>query len=122
MINDENDEQDNEIENNNYDYYSLFHEDYVKTKLNELNDKGNEKNIYSDQIYLLSDKKKLEKKLILLTPSNIYIIEPKDASFNIIINKNEIKNIAISNKNLNILSLTDILFSLFFIIILNSSW
>ena len=96
--------EDLEIENNNYDYYSLYHEDFVKNKLNELKDKGNEKNIYSDQIYLLSDKKKLEKRLILLTPSNIYIIESKDANFVLIINKNEINKIVISNQNLNILS------------------
>ena len=96
--------QDQEIENNNYDYYSLFHEDFVKQKLNSTGDKGNEKNIYSDQIYLLSDKKRLDKRLILLTPSNLYIIESKDANFILTLSKNEISKIAISNQNLNILA------------------
>ena len=54
------------IENNNYDYYSLFHEDYVLRKLKELKDQANENNIYSDQIFLLTNGKKLEKRLILL--------------------------------------------------------
>ena len=96
--------EDQEIENNNYDYYSLFHEDFVRQKLNSTGDKGNEKNIYSDQIYLLSDKKKLDKRLILLTPSNLYIIESKDSNFVLTLNKNEINKIAISNQNLNILA------------------
>ena len=91
-----------EIEKNNYDYYSLFHEDFVLNKLKELKDDANERNIYSDQIYLLSGKK-LEKRLILLTPSYIYIIEPKDAKFEQIIEKNVIEKIGISNQNLNIL-------------------
>ena len=94
-----------EIENNNYDYCSLFHEQFIRQKLNDLKDKGNEKNIYSDEIYLLSDKKKvLEKRLILLTPTNIYIIESKDSKFLQIINKSEINRIDISNQNLNIIS------------------
>ena len=94
-----------EIENNNYDYYSLFHEDYVLRKLNQLNDKANEKNIYSDQIYLLTNGRKLEKRLILLTPSHIFIIEPKEAEFILIMEKTELAKIAISNQNLNILIL-----------------
>ena len=94
-----------EIENNNYDYYSLFHEDYVLRKLNQLNDKANEKNIYSDQIYLLTNGRKLEKRLILLTPSHIFIIEPKEAEFVLIMEKTELAKIAISNQNLNILIL-----------------
>ena len=97
--------KDQEIENNNYDYYSLFLEDYVKNKLNEEHDQANEKNIYSDQIFLLSDKKKLDKKLILLTPSNIFFIEEKGGVFSNKINRNEINRIAISNQNLNILAL-----------------
>jgi hypothetical protein len=97
--------QEQEIENNNYDYCSLFHEQFVITKLNSTGDKANEKNIYSDQIYLLSDKKKLEKRLILLTPSKIYFIDPKEAKFLLTINKDEIKQISISNQNLNILVL-----------------
>ena len=91
-----------EIEKNNYDYYSLFHEDFVLNKLKELKDDANERNIYSDQVYLLSGKK-LEKRLILLTPSYIYIIEQKDAKFEQIIEKNDIEKIGISNQNLNIL-------------------
>ena len=94
-----------EIENNNYDYYSLFHEDYVLRKLNQLNDKANEKNIYSDQIYLLTNGRKLEKRLILLTPSHIFIIEPKEAEFVLTMEKTELAKIAISNQNLNILIL-----------------
>ena len=98
-------EEQEKIENNNYDYCSLFHEDYVKKKLSQLNDNGNEKNIYSDEIYLLSDKKKsLEKRLMLLTPSYLYIIESKEAQFVLTLNKNEINKIAISNQNLNILA------------------
>ena len=92
-----------EIENNNYDYYSLFHEDYVLNKLKELGDNANEKNIYSDQIYLLIGGRKLEKRLILLTPSHLYIIEPKEPQFVLIMDKAEINKIAISNQNLNIL-------------------
>ena len=95
-----------EIENNNYDYCSLFHEDYVISKLHEKHDNANEKNIYSDQIFLFSkDKKKLEKKLILLTPSNIYIFEERNGQFNNSISKDEISKFAISNKNLNILTI-----------------
>ena len=97
-------EEQEKIENNNYDYCSLFHEDFVKNKLRTLQDNGNEKNIYSDQIFLLSDKKKLEKRLILLTPSYLYIIESKEAQFVLTLNKNEINKIAISNQNLNILA------------------
>ena len=91
-----------EIENNNYDYYSLFHEQYVLNKFREKKDNANEKNIYSDQIYLLNGKK-LEKRLILLTPSYVYIIDPKEAIFILIMEKSEIEKIAISNQNLNIL-------------------
>ena len=94
-----------EIEKNNYDYYSLFHEEYVLNKLHQLNDKANEKNIYSDQIYVLTNGKKLEKRLILLTPSHIFIIEPKEAQFVLIMEKTELEKIAISNQNLNILIL-----------------
>ena len=93
-----------EIENNNYDYYSLFHEDYVKAKLNAEKDNGNEKNIYSDQIYSLGDKKKLGKRLILLTPNKVYIIEEKSSVFDITLDKSQIDKILISNQNLNILA------------------
>ena len=91
------------IENNNYDYYSLFHEEYVLKKLNELKDNANESSIYSDQIFLLTNGKKLEKRLILLTPSHIYIIEPKEPQFILIMEKAQLEKIAISNLNLNIL-------------------
>ena len=46
-----NEKERQQIENNNYDYYSLFHESSVKLKLREKNDNANERNIYSDQIY-----------------------------------------------------------------------
>ena len=92
-----------QIENNNYDYYSLFHEDFVKQKLRQKKDNATEKDIYSDQIYLLTEKKKLEKRLLLITPTYIYIIEPKDARFEIIFDKSELDRIAISNLNLSIL-------------------
>ena len=91
-----------EIEKNNYDYYSLFHEDFVLNKLKQLKDDANERNIYSDRVYLLSGKK-LEKRLILLTPSYIYIIEPKDTKFEQVIERGDIEKIGISNQNLNIL-------------------
>ena len=92
-----------QIENNNFDYYSLFHEDFVKQKLRQKNDKSNEKDIYSDQIYLLTEKKKLEKRLLLITLDNIYIIEPKDSRFEIIFEKKELEKIALSNQNYSIL-------------------
>ena len=92
-----------QIENNNFDYYSLFHEDFVKQKLRQKNDKSNEKDIYSDQIYLLTEKKKLEKRLLLITLENIYIIEPKDSRFEIIFEKKELEKIALSNQNYSIL-------------------
>ena len=100
-----NEKERQQIENNNYDYYSLFHESSVKLKLREKNDNANERNIYSDQIYLLTEKKKLEKRLILLTPSYIYIIEPKEMRFEIIFEKTELEKLAISNLNLSILIL-----------------
>ena len=100
-----NEKEQQQIENNNYDYYSLFHESSVKLKLREKNDNANERNIYSDQIYLLTEKKKLEKRLILLTPSYIYIIEPKEMRFEIIFEKTELEKLAISNLNLSILIL-----------------
>ena len=95
--------EEQEIINNNNDYYSLFQETYVQDKLKEKKDNCDEKNIYSDQIYLLVNKKKLSQRLIMLTPSNIFIIEPKEARFTNIIEKKEISSIAISNKNLTIL-------------------
>ena len=96
--------KDQEIENNNYDYYSLYHEDYVKAKLRAEKDNGNEKNIYSDQIYSLGDKKKLEKRLILLTPNKVYIIEEKNSIFDTTLDKSQIDKIVISNQNLSILA------------------
>ena len=91
-------------ENNNNDYYSLFHEDKVRRLLNQKGDKAKENNIYSDQIYFVSNKKKLDKKLILLTPTNIYFLEKDNFNTILILNKNEISKVAVSNQNLNILS------------------
>ena len=71
--------------------------------MNELKDNANESSIYSDQIFLLTNGKKLEKRLILLTPSHIYIIEPKEPQFILIMEKAQLEKIAISNLNLNIL-------------------
>ena len=92
-----------QIENNNYDYYSLFHEDFVKQKLSQKKDNSTEKDICSDQIYLLTGKKKLEKRLLLITLNYIYIIEPKEPRFELIFDKSELDRIAISNLNLSIL-------------------
>ena len=92
-----------QIENNNFDYYSLFHEDFVKQKLRQKNDNSNEKDIYSDQIYFLTEKKKLEKRLLLITSNYIYIIEPKESRFDIIFEKIELEKITLSNQNYSIL-------------------
>ena len=92
-----------ELRNNNNDYYSLYQEEYVQKKLDEEKDKCTEFNIYSDQIYLLTAKKHLSKRYLLLTPNNLYIIEPKEMIFTRVIKKNEISSIIISNKNINII-------------------
>ena len=85
------------------DYYCLYQEDYVRRKLGHLNEICTEKNIYSDQIYVLVDKKQLSKKYIMLTPNNFCIIEQNTLKFVYVDKIKNIKNIAISNKNLNMI-------------------
>ena len=90
-----------EMRNNNSDYYSLYQEEYIQKKLKEEKDNCTEFDIYSDQIFLLIDKKHLSKRFIMLTPSNIYIIEPKEMKFIRIVKKENILSFQISNKNIN---------------------
>ena len=92
-----------ELRNNNYDYYSLFQEEYMQRRLREQNDKCHEFNIYSDLIYLLTDKKHFNKRYIVITPTRLYLIEPKDTKFTHIVKKEDILSFQISNKNINIL-------------------
>ena len=92
-----------ELRNNNYDYYSLFQEDYIQRRLKEEKDKCNEFNMYSDQIYQVIDRKHINKKYIVITPSHIYLIEPKEMRFTHIIKKENIISFQISNKNVNII-------------------
>ena len=92
-----------ELRNNNYDYYSLFGEEIIQRKLHEQNDKCHEFNVYSDQIYLVTEKKHLSKRYIFMTPSHVYIIEPKEMKFTRVIKKEEIRSFKITNKNTNIL-------------------
>ena len=92
-----------ELRNNNYDYYSLFQEDFMQRKFKEQKDKCNEFNTYSDQIFLLSEKKHFNKSYIVITPSHIYLIEPKNMIFTHIIKKEDILSFQISNKNVNII-------------------
>ena len=92
-----------EMRNNNNDYYSLFQEEYIQKKLKEEKDNCTEFDIYSDQIFLLVDKKHLNKRYIMLTPSNLYIIEPKEMKFTNVIKKENILCFQISNRNINIL-------------------
>ena len=92
-----------ELRNNNYDYYSLFQEESIKRKLQDVKDKCHEFNVYSDQIFLLTEKKHLSKRYIFITPSHLYIIEPKEMKFTHVIKKEQILSFQLSNKNLNIL-------------------
>ena len=92
-----------EMRNNNNDYYSLFQEEYIQKKLKDEKDNCTEFEIYSDQIFLLMEKKILSKRYIMLTPSNLYIIEPKEMVFNKVIKKENILSFQISNKNINII-------------------
>ena len=92
-----------EMRNNNNDYYSLFQEEYIQKKLKEENDDCTEFDIYSDQIFLLADKKHFSKRYIMVTPSNLFIIEPKEMKFAITIKKENIVSFQISNKNFNII-------------------
>ena len=92
-----------EMRNNNNDYYSLFQEEYIQKKLKEENDKCTEFNLYSDQIFMFLDKKHISKRYIMLTPYNLYIIEPKEMRFMRIIKKENIVSFQLSNRNVNII-------------------
>ena len=85
------------------DYYCLYQEEYVRRKLGHLNDLCSEKNIYSDQVYVLVEKKQLLKKYLMLTPNNFCIIEQSTLKFVYVDKIKNIKNIVISNKNLNMI-------------------
>ena len=91
------------MRNNNSDYYSLYQEEYVINKLKEENDKCNEFNIYSDQIFLFLDKKHISKRYIMLTPYNLYLIDPKEGRFIRVIKKENIISFQLSNRNVNII-------------------
>ena len=92
----------NQLRNNNYDYYSLFQEESVQRKLKEEKDNCNEFNIYSDLIFFLTEKKHLIKRYIMITPTHIYVIDPKEMIFSHTIKKENILSFQISNKNVNI--------------------
>ena len=92
-----------EMRNNNSDYYSLFQEEYIQKKLKEENDKCTEFNLYSDQIFMFLDKKHISKRYIMLTPYNLYIIEPKEMRFMRVIKKENIISFQLSNRNVNII-------------------
>ena len=92
-----------ELRNNNYDYYSLFQEESVQRKLKDEKDKCHEFNVYSDQIFHLNEKKHLDKRYIMITPSHIYLIEPKEMQFTRVVKKENILSFQISNKNVNII-------------------
>ena len=92
-----------EMRNNNNDYYSLFQEEYVQKKLKEEKDDCTEFDIYSDQIFLLVDKKHFSKRYIMVTPSNLYIIEPKEMKFTTTVKKENILCFQISNRNFNVI-------------------
>ena len=85
------------------DYYCLYQEDYVRRKLGHLNDVCSERNIYSDQIYVLVEKKNLIKKYIMLSPNHFCIIDQNTLKFVYVDKIKNIKNIVISNKNLNMI-------------------
>ena len=85
------------------DYFGLYQEDYVRRKLGHLNDLCTEKNIYTDKIYVLIEKKQLAQKYLMLTPINFCIIEQHTLKFVYVDKIKNIKNIVISNKNLNMI-------------------
>ena len=85
------------------DYYCLYQEEYVRRKLGHLNDICAERNIYSDLIYVLVEKKQLLKKYLLLTPSHFCIVEQNTLKFVYVDKIKNIKNIVVSNKNLNMI-------------------
>ena len=92
-----------EMRNNNYDYYSLYQEEYVKDRLREENDNCNEFEIYSDQIFLFTDKKHFSKRYMMITPSKLYIIDPKEGLFLKTVKKENFLSFQISNRNTNVL-------------------
>ena len=85
------------------DYYCLYQEEYVRRKLGHLNDICAERNIYSDQVYVLVEKKLIQKKYLLLTPSHFCILELNTLKFVYVDKIKNIKNIVISNRNLNMI-------------------
>ena len=85
------------------DYYCLLQEDYVRRKLAQLKDNCCEKNIYTDQIYVLVERKSLLKKYILLTPTNFCIIDKNTLKFIYIDKIKNIKNVVLSKLNLNMI-------------------
>lgn len=85
------------------DYYCLYQEEYIRRKLGHLNDVCSERNIYSDQIYVLIEKKNLIKKYILLSPNHFCIIDQNTLKFVYVDKITNIKNIVISTKNLNMI-------------------
>ena len=92
-----------EARNKNNDYYSLFLQEYIQKELRKLGDFCGENQILSDAVYVVNEKKKVNKNYLLITPTNILIIDPKDEEILFVINKNNIKNIVITNKNINII-------------------
>ena len=92
-----------EARNKNNDYYSLFLQEYVQKELQKLEDFCGENQILSDAVYVINEKKKLRKNYLLITPTHLLIIDPKDEKVTTIFNKNNIKNVVISNKNLNLI-------------------
>ncbi len=85
------------------DYYCLFQEEVVRRKLAQLKDNCCEKNIYTDQIYVLVERKSLLKKYILLTPTNFCIIDKNTLKFIYIDKIKNIKNVVLSKLNLNMI-------------------
>ena len=85
------------------DYYCLFQEEYVRRKLGHLNDVCAERNIYSEQIYVLVEKKSLLKKYLLLTPLHFCVLDLNTLKFVYVDKIKNIKNIVVSSKNLNMI-------------------
>ena len=87
----------------NKDYYCLTQEDYVKRKLAQLGDNCFGKDIYSDKIFVLVERKSILKKYILLTASHFCIIEQNTLKFVYVDKIKNIKNIVLSKLNLNLI-------------------
>ena len=85
------------------DYYCLFQEEYVRRKLGHLNDVCAERDVYSDQIYVLVEKKSLLKKYLLLTPLHFCVLDLNTLKFVYVDKIKNIKNIVVSSKNLNMI-------------------